>query len=77
MARNTTKLQYEQKMGNLLFKYWGAPQILGEAITPLTILLITHNAQVHPPAVWRVGWKGLLGISFLTSKLFLFNMHTT
>ena len=26
MARNTIKLQYEQKMGNLLFKYRGAPQ---------------------------------------------------
>jgi len=26
MARNTTKLQYEQKMGNLLSKYWGASQ---------------------------------------------------
>jgi len=25
MVRNTTKLQYEQKMSNLLFKYWGAP----------------------------------------------------
>ena len=24
MARNTRGLQYEQKMGNLLSKYWGA-----------------------------------------------------
>jgi len=28
MARNTTRLQYEQKMGNLLSKYWGALQII-------------------------------------------------
>ena len=28
MARNTTKLQYEQKMGNLLSKYWGALYIM-------------------------------------------------
>ncbi len=27
MERNTTKLQYEQKMGNLLFKYYGKKHI--------------------------------------------------
>jgi len=27
MARNTTKLQYEQKMGNFLSKYWGVSQL--------------------------------------------------
>jgi len=25
MAKNTIRLQYEQKMGNFLSKYWGAP----------------------------------------------------
>ncbi len=31
MARNTIKLQYEQKMGNLLSKYRGAPQSIKTA----------------------------------------------
>ena len=36
MERNTTKLQYEQKMGNLLFKYWGAPQYTKKSIRTKT-----------------------------------------